>query len=280
MDGGGVSLPEHAAVRGVGARGRAVLSLPSTCPADLFESMFVHSVDVGADGAALQNVYIHEQYVDALYWATVTMCTVGYGDVLPITTTERTVAIGVMVSGTFMYAYIIGAFSTIMAHNGYDKARYDTKIRQVSGWLKFIDADKESAQRTLKFYEYRYQNKLMFDDHKIVDELPAKLRGDLVLHRFQNTIDNVPFFKGLREDTVVAICMQFHQFAVLPGDYITHRGDPYRELIVLTKGICRTVPEGMESPRSSVASSVTSGSKAAPIDAVVECERSSGTFCS
>ena len=236
-----------------------------------------------ANGSVPENVYIHEQYVSAVYWAIVTMCTVGYGDVLPITTAERTVAIFVMCLGTFLYAYIIGAFSTIMAHNGYDKARYDTKIRQVNTWLNFIDADPELIERTLKFYEYRYQNKLMFDDHRIVEELPATLRGDLVLHRFQKTIDNVPFFRNLREDTVVAICMKFHQFAVLPGDFITHRGDPYRELLVLTKGICRTVPEGMESPRSSMASprvstaqgSIRSSGASAPavsrpIDAVVE----------
>ena len=222
------------------------------------------------------NVYIHEQYVSALYWAMVTMCTVGYGDVLPITTGERTVAIAVMCIGTFLYAYIIGAFSTIMAHNGYDKARYDTKIRQVETWLNFIDAEPETIERTLKFYEYRYQNKLMFDDHRIVEELPAKLRGDLVLHRFEKTIDNVPFFRNLREDTLVAVCMHFHQFAVLPGDFITHRGDPYRELLVLTKGICRTVPEMMDSPRSSISpraskrSISSSPAVSRPIDVVVE----------
>ncbi len=192
---------------------------------------------------------------------------------LPVTNTERTVAIFVMVLGTFLYAYIIGAFSTIMAHNDFDKARYDTKIRQVMQWLKFIDADPKSIERTIKFYEYRFQNKLMFDDHKIVDELPVKLRSDIVLHRFQRTIDHIPFFKNLRQDTVVAICMQFHQFAVLPDDYITHRGDPYRELLVLTKGICRTVPEGVdgtngtESPRSSGAMSPKRS-----IAAVVECK--------
>jgi hypothetical protein len=198
------------------------------------------------------NQYIHEQYVDSVYWAIVTMSSVGYGDVLPTTTEERTWAVFVMVLGSFLYAYIIGAFSTIMAHNDHDKSRYDTKMRQVGTWLKFIDADEDAFQRVMKFYEYRFQNKLMFDDHLIVEELPVKLRSDLVLHRFQKTIDNVPFFKGLREDVVVAICMEFHQFSVLPGDYITHRGDPYRELLVMTKGICRSVPEdgNDESPRA------------------------------
>jgi hypothetical protein len=258
---------------------RVLLSYPASSTI-----VCTHRVHLDTDGTALNNVYIHEQYIDAVYWAIVTMSSVGYGDVLPVTNTERTVSIFVIVLGTFLYAYIIGAFSTIMAHNDYDKARYDTKMRQVMQWLKFIDADQDSIDRTLKFYEYRFQNKLMFDDHKIVEELPVKLRSDIVLHRFQKTIDHIPFFKSLREDTVVAICMQFHQFAVLPDDYITHRGDPYRELLVLTKGICLTVPEGdgtdgTESPRSprisgSKSSSSLSGAKSPTksIGAVVECE--------
>lgn len=248
------------------------------CPhgSSTWQCVVLHRLHLNADGTTLDNVYIHEQYVDAVYWAIVTMSSVGYGDVLPVTTSERTIAIFVIVLGAFLYAYIIGAFSTIMAHNDYDKARYDTKIRQVLTWLKFIDADPVSIERTLKFYEYRFQNKLMFDDHKIVEELPVKLQTDLVLHRFEKTIATVPFFKNLREDTMVAICMQFHQFAVMPGDYITHRGDPYRELLVLTKGVCRTVPEGhtgSESPRSSPRRSQRSAT-IGPIDAVVECKPS------
>eukprot|EP01043_Picozoa_sp_COSAG02_P074130 COSAG02_NODE_14703_length_1245_cov_1.256545_1_plen_115_part_10 len=103
---------------------RVLLSYPASSTI-----VCTHRVHLDTDGTALNNVYIHEQYIDAVYWAIVTMSSVGYGDVLPVTNTERTVSIFVIVLGTFLYAYIIGAFSTIMAHNDYDKARYDTKMR-------------------------------------------------------------------------------------------------------------------------------------------------------
>ena len=37
------------------------------------------------------------------------MSSVGYGDMLPITNDERTTAIMLIISGTFIWAYIIGA---------------------------------------------------------------------------------------------------------------------------------------------------------------------------
>lgn len=62
------------------------------------------------------NEYVHAQYIDAVYWAVVTMTSVGYGDLVPSTTTERTVAILVIAMGTFLMAYIIGTFSTVSTH--------------------------------------------------------------------------------------------------------------------------------------------------------------------
>ena len=60
------------------------------------------------------------------------------------------------------------------------------------------------------------------------------------------TVERVPFFRGLNEDVVILICVQFREFSVLPGDDIIHRGDPYRELLVLTKGAARSVPAAEE----------------------------------
>ena len=79
-----------------------------------------------------EGVYVHEQYVDSFYWAIVTMSSVGYGDLLPTTTHEREIGVFVITIGAFLYAYIIGAFSTIMAALDYDNARYDTKSKRPS----------------------------------------------------------------------------------------------------------------------------------------------------
>ena len=208
--------------------------------------------------------YIHEQYVDAFYWSIVTMSSVGYGDVLPTTTSERELGVIVITIGAFLYAYIIGAFSTIMAALSYDSARYDTKMRTVANYLKFLKVDPNILNRINRFYEFRFANKIMFSEDDIIKDLPPKLKAEIVLHRFQPTVDRIPFFRGLSEDVITSICVQFREYAVLPGDFVVCRGDPYRELLVLTKGKCRSVPpeeDDLEtvSPRSYAASAKRSG---------------------
>ena len=61
------------------------------------------------------------------------------------------------------------------------------------------------------------------DEEKMVDELPSKLRSEIVLQRYQKTVDRIPFFRNLTEDIVVSICVRFKEFMVLPGDLIIKR---------------------------------------------------------
>ncbi len=59
-----------------------------------------------------QEGFVHDsnwtKYVVSLYWAFSTLCTVGYGDVVPSTTGERLFAIGAMLVGATIFAYFMG----------------------------------------------------------------------------------------------------------------------------------------------------------------------------
>ena len=48
---------------------------------------------------------------DALWWASVTICTVGYGDRFPVTTEGRYVAVGLMISGVALVGAVTASFA-------------------------------------------------------------------------------------------------------------------------------------------------------------------------
>jgi hypothetical protein len=131
------------------------------------------------------------------------------------------------------------------------------------------------------YYAFKYANKTMFDDHLIANELPAKLRTEIVLHRYSSMISRVPFFTNLREDLIVDICQQINQFSVLPGDTIMQKGDPYRELIILAKGTARSIPsnedKGDASPHRSMdfQNTALTGVAIAAMEVVMEFDRGS-----
>lgn len=61
----------------------------------------------------LMNSDWSDQYIGSLYWAVTTMITVGYGDIVPKTSTERVFAILVMLVASGMFAYSMNAIGSI-----------------------------------------------------------------------------------------------------------------------------------------------------------------------
>jgi voltage-gated potassium channel len=64
----------------------------------------------------------------ALWWATVTICTVGYGDYTPITTAGRVVAVGVMIGGVMLVGAVTASFATWLV----DRLRDEEEIDQAA----------------------------------------------------------------------------------------------------------------------------------------------------
>lgn len=60
----------------------------------------------GAPGASIGS------FGDAMWWATTTMTTVGYGDTFPVTTTGRYVGVGLMVGGIALLGTVTATFAS------------------------------------------------------------------------------------------------------------------------------------------------------------------------
>ncbi len=90
---------------------------------------------------------------DALWWAAVTMCTVGYGDRFPVTTEGRFVGVGLMISGVALVGAVTASFATWMI----DRLRDDEEDAQSATRrdLHLVEQQLDGVQRNLELIEMR-----------------------------------------------------------------------------------------------------------------------------
>jgi voltage-gated potassium channel len=70
-------------------------------------------------------------FFDSLYMVVITLSTVGYGEVLPLTTHGRVVAMLLIVSGVGTFAYLIGAFTKMLVEGNLQMSLGRRKVRKL-----------------------------------------------------------------------------------------------------------------------------------------------------
>jgi hypothetical protein len=79
----------------------------------------------------LMDAPVWERYTVSLYWAIITISTMGYGDVLPVTSTERVFSVAVALIGAVVFSYSMGNITSLISQTAGADVKFDEKLRFV-----------------------------------------------------------------------------------------------------------------------------------------------------
>jgi potassium channel subfamily K len=85
-----------------------------------------------ASGAAIFSAIEGWRFTDGMYWATVTLLTIGFGDIVPATHTGRSLIIPYATAGIVMIGLVVGSIGTLVLDRGAKKmfARMTVNARE------------------------------------------------------------------------------------------------------------------------------------------------------
>jgi len=138
-----------------------------------------------------------EQYLYSLYWSTVTMMTVGYGDIVPQNDSEILFTLFTLFIGCIIFGYNISKIGNIFSEMGEDdkKMRYNfEKINQFMESKKINGNLQMRVRAYLKFIWESEKDKLNEELLNIIDSLSDNLKEELYLQGYGEVFKNFPLF--------------------------------------------------------------------------------------
>ena len=134
-----------------------------------------------------------ERYLVSLYWAVITITTVGYGDVLPITANEKLFAVILALLGGLVFSYTLGNISSLISSATGANRRYEDKLIAVKEYMEYRDMDTNFKRVVLNYLMtcWRTSGKLHHEIH-LLDDMPRDIRVEFLRRIGRNFIRKNP----------------------------------------------------------------------------------------
>lgn len=177
-----------------------------------------------------------DRYIASLYWAIVTLTTIGYGDVVPTSTAERLFVIFSMLIGTSIFAYVVGSVCTIVANMDKKSSAYHEMMDNLGAFMREQHLS-DSLRARLKAY-FRFKKDSPSDDAKPLLELmsPA-LRADVAWEQCGSWVNDIPFFVGVPRDFVIEVALILQSCTYPQNEEIIKVGALCDKMFIVQRGV-------------------------------------------
>ncbi len=202
-------------------------------------------------GAGETNRPFMDQYLRALYWATTTIATIGYGDYTPDHNSNVQIIYTVIIQlfGVGMFSYVIANVSSLVANLDVAKSTYRRHLDEVNAFLHAQRIPPQLQERVRDYYSYLWEQQRGVSTMQVLQEFPRSLSQEILLHLNREVIERVELFRGADELFIREAMQLLKSEVFLPGEYIIRQGEYGDCMYFLTSGTVQVVADGKEIAR-------------------------------
>jgi len=179
-------------------------------------------------------------YIIGILWATQTISSIGYGDVGPQTTAERTFVTIFMFLGGVIFAFALGEICGAVTSLGKKESAYHVIVDDFNAFAEEIDLADNLRVKVRQFFKHKYVNNTLKEQEvgNIMAQLTPSLQMEVALYIHTDWIKEVPFFNGCPEEFVVKLAVSMKIRTFTPKEAIFAPGDNAEEMYVVKRGLC------------------------------------------
>ena len=177
-------------------------------------------------------------YLTAIYYLMTTLTTVGYGDIIILTTYERIYQIILLIVGTCAYSWILTFISNYIKKMNEQYIDFENKVQILSDIrMAYPLLKNELYEKIIRYLKYnKSENKYNVDF--ILDSLPLSLKNNVIIDMYKPIIKNFQFFKSFQNsDFFVKIVTSLKPVLSMKDDILVQEGDVIEDIIFIKKGV-------------------------------------------
>eukprot|EP00002_Diphylleia_rotans_P019724 TRINITY_DN3813_c0_g1_i5.p1 TRINITY_DN3813_c0_g1~~TRINITY_DN3813_c0_g1_i5.p1 ORF type:complete len:1110 (+),score=238.90 TRINITY_DN3813_c0_g1_i5:56-3385(+) len=177
------------------------------------------------------------QYIHSVYWALIVMATIGFGDVIPQSNTEKLYAMFAMMVGATIHSVVLSNISVIIARLDIAFVRYWKKFDLLREYMAYRSLPEYYRNQIITFHDVNWARHKGLDELSLLQELPKQLRCDISNYLYLELVRRVPIFSQVEEPGLYdSIVVHLKPQVALPGDVIIRENEIGKEMYFIVKG--------------------------------------------
>ncbi|KDO26239.1 hypothetical protein SPRG_08314 [Saprolegnia parasitica CBS 223.65] len=194
----------------------------------------------------LLDTSVWDQYVAALYWAIMTLATVGYGDIAGVSPNERCFSIFAMFAGAGIFAYgitnIVSLVSSLTAH----ETAFREKMDEINEYMAARDLPRHLRDEIRDFFQNAHKSKEndLQQEQELLNELSAMLRSKIALAINDHFLWKFPFFKGSDPNFILDLALSMRMICFAPFEDVCVEGELGHEMFFVFRGAVEVIKDG------------------------------------
>jgi len=191
-----------------------------------------------------------EAYLISVYVTTMTLTTVGYGDISADNSMERLGYVLLFIVGAFVWGNLLAEVGEIHSSASEREREKTAKVQKTLGFLVDHHCPPKLRHNIISWTSFHEEHN---DDNllkkKMIDELPPALQRGLVRHLYGRYVSLVPIFAyiersedgdktndEIQEAFLNEIFLQLAYKTYTPGEVLINFSDPPDELLIIVDG--------------------------------------------
>lgn len=187
--------------------------------------------------ATIDDIPVSYLYCASLYHATMTLTTIGYGDIIATTDTERWFSVFMQLIGASLYAYIVGVASGIVASMNKEKMHFQETMDELNDFMEDQGLSTDLTVRLREFFNHSREMEKLRVYNNLLSRMSPGLRGEVAILAYGKMLGEVPYFETIGESFITAVAVKLNAVALSPGEMITAGGVPADTLYFVAHGI-------------------------------------------